>query len=218
MSDRVRTGEILAAIGAVGLSVLLAFGAWFSYDVVSDGARYSITGAVGARHLGWFAVFLTALAAIAGVLFLVHVFAAKTTDRPVLQAPVAFFAALVALLVNLVRMLVFPPEVTIDFGSNAARVGAGRATLPTEIATRGWLGLLAVLLLVVGTWIAMSDERKNTAAAHARTEALLGPIPVRPAPPVTTAPAPAADAAHDAVVDDASPPAPQDASSTGESA
>lgn len=215
MSDRVRTGELLAAIGAVGLSVLLAFGAWFSYEVVTPSGRFAITGAVGARHLGWFALLVTALAAIAGVLFLVRVLTSETTERPMLQAPVAYAAALFALIVDLVRMLIFTPDVT---------VGGGRmlpeTALPADIALGGWLGLAALLLLVVGTWTAMSDERKNTAASKARTEALLGGIPVRPAPPAGGTPESDADTvAQDEVPDIASEPASDDdAPSTGDPA
>lgn len=214
MSDRVRTGELLAAIGAVGLSVLLAFGAWFSYEVVTPSGRFAITGAVGARHLGWFALLFTIFAAVAGVIYLVRVLTSETTERPMLQAPVAYALALFALIVDLVRMLIFTPEVSVR-GGDLVR----RASFETDIALGGWLGLASLLLLVVGTWTAMSDERKNTEAAKARTAALLGSIPVRPAPPAGGTPESDADTvAQDEVPDVASEPASDDAPSTGDPA
>ncbi len=186
MSDRFRTGELLAAIGAVALTVLLVFGIWFSYDVALPDGQSMLSGSVGARHLGWFAVLFTGLAAIAGLLFLVRVVASDTTDRAVLQAPVAFAAALFALIVDLVRVFVFPPDVTIEVGRLAPSLGVPSLRLGTDLAGGGLLGLLALLFIVVGTWIAMSDERKNTPAARRQTEALLAQSPVRPAPPVGT--------------------------------
>jgi hypothetical protein len=139
----------------------------------------------------------------------------------VLQAPIAFFSALVASLVVVPRVVFFSPEVTVEFGDRARELGVPSASLPTDVAIGGWLGLLALILLVVGSWISTADERKNTAAAHARTEALLGAIPVRPAPPVGTNPTPETEAdavAQDEVPDVASEPATDDAPSTGESA
>ncbi|MBO9533464.1 MAG: hypothetical protein J7513_10865 [Solirubrobacteraceae bacterium] len=184
MSDRFRIGELLAAIGAVALTVLLLFGAWFSYDVALPDGQNAVSGAVGARHLGWFAVLVTGLAAIAGLVFLFRVVTSETPDRPVLQAPVAYFAALFALIVDLVRVFIFPPgEITIRIGDLAPNLGVPDLRLDTDLAGGGILGLVALLLLVVGTWLAMSDERKGSPAAIAQTEALLSQSPVRPAPP-----------------------------------
>ncbi len=72
---------------------------------------------------------------------------------------------------------------------------------------------------MIGTWTAMADERKNTTAAKARTDALLGSIPVRPAPPAGGTPeTDAGTVAQDEVPDVASEPASDDAPSTGETA
>jgi hypothetical protein len=211
MSDRVRTGELLAAIGAVGLAVLLAFGAWFSYGVVMPGGTESLSGSVGARHLGWFALAITAAAAIAGLILLTRVITSESPDRVMLQGPVAFVLALFALLVDFVRMLLFSPQLTIRpfvAPPNTLPLGSNvEVRVPSEIALGGWLGLLALVLLVVGTWISLSDERKDTAAARARTEALLAQVPVRPAPPATGAPESDADVVAENELPDASEPA-----------
>lgn len=216
MSDRVRTGEILAGIGAVGLAVLLCFGAWFSYDVVLPGGQYTLSGAVGAKHLGWFALLVTILAAVAGLLALVRILTATTTERVMLQMPVAFTAAFFALIVDAVRMLIFTPGLTIaPQGQLAQNVGTQPIPLDLKVAGGGWLGLLALLLLAAGTWIAMADERRDSPAAKARTEGLLAAVPVRPAPPAVGTPVTAADApAADALGDPSEPSTP----STGESA
>lgn len=190
MSDRVRTGEILAAIGAVGLAVLLAFGVWFKYGVTLPDGRFALTGGVGASHLGWFALAVTIFAAIAGLLALVRILTAPTTERIMLQLPVAYATALFALVVDLVRMLIFTPDVTITIADPAIaqRVGVRAIETSGSVAGGGWLGLAALFLLVIGTWIAMADDRTDAAGTRARTEAILAATPPRPAPPADGAP------------------------------
>ncbi|MFT4034794.1 MAG: hypothetical protein QM679_04365 [Patulibacter sp.] len=189
MSDRFRLGELLATIGTIGLVILLAFGAWLSYEQVLPGGEFAATGAVGVRHIGWFALIAVALAAIAGLIFIVRVLTAATTERPMLQAPVAYASALFALLVCAVRLLIFTPDITVKTGRLARDLGVSALSVDAQVSLGGWLGLGALLLLVAGTWIAMSDERKDSPAAKARTAALLATVPVRPAPPAGGGPA-----------------------------
>ncbi|MEH3054512.1 MAG: hypothetical protein PGN13_10990 [Patulibacter minatonensis] len=224
MSDRVRIGELLAAIGAVGLSVLLAFGAWFQYDVVAPTTQdpVALSAGVTSKALGWFALLVVLIAAVAGLVALVRTLTAETSERPMLQYPVSYATALFALIVAAVRMILFTPDTKIDLSdvnlpdTKIVFLDA-QAIAPTEIALGGWLALLALLLIVIGSWIALGDERKDTAAAKARTAALLDPIPVRPAPPAVAAAAPASDAT---VVADDQLPDPSDSTtpSTGDSA
>lgn len=210
-----RTGELLAAIGAIGLALLLAVGSWFSYSVAITGTD-AVTGAVGARHLGWFAVLFTFLAAIAGLLFLLRVLTAPTTERIMLQAPIAFIAAVFALLVDAVRMFVFPPEIEASGGVLAKAI-----EVSADVSAGGFLGLGCLLLIAAGSWVAMADERKGTAAAKVQTQLLLEDIPVRPAPPAGGTPETDADAiAQDAVPDVSSDPStePSDAPTHGDPA
>lgn len=206
MSDRVRIGELLAAFGAVALAVLLIFGSWFSYDFAVPEIGQAVSGAVGSSHLGWFALLFTALAAIAGLLFLLRVLTSDAPDRPVLQAPIAYAAALFALIIDLVRVFVFPPSVTLQVGELLPSLGIPELTVDADLSGGGILGLLALLLLVVGTWISMADERKNTSAARAQTEALLAQSPPRPAPPAGPTPDSDTDVVAQDQLGDASEP------------
>lgn len=180
MHDRFGIGEVLAGVGAVGLTLLLAFGDWFEVTTtVRFPTAVSRTAGFGASELGWFAFGVTILAAVAGLIFLLRVVTAPTTERVMLQGPVAWTAAVFALLVVLVRMLLFMP----DFDGTVKLGSVDIVTIDTGVALGGWLGLLALLLLVIGTWLSFSDTRDNTPAAIAQTEALLAEAPVRPAPP-----------------------------------
>lgn len=187
MSDRVRLGELLAGIGAVGLTVLLLLADWLSFDakVLGAGVQGTLPAiGAGARDLGWFAFLVTVLAAIAGVLYLVRVLTAHTTERVMLQAPVAFAAAKFAFVVDAVRLLIFTPGDTLSPGA-----GLPQVQVEGSVALGGWLGLAALLLLAVGAWISMEDERTQAAGSKAQTEALLADVEPRviPADPSTGA-------------------------------
>lgn len=212
MGDRIRLGELLAAIGAIGLAILLGFGAWYSYDsqnlvvpanaeTFRPTAEYAISGAVGAAHLGWFALLIVALAAVAGIIFFSRVITlGASPERAVLQAPIAFVASVIAFWVLLVRLVFGRPEVTLD-GGQANIVGVDQLPIPTDVALGGWLGLVSVALLAIGTWISMHDDRATSAGAKARTEALLADVPVRSVAHVPGQ----ADPEASVVADDAAP-------------
>ncbi len=223
MGDRVRVGELLAAIGTIGLGLLLAFGAWFEFDSSKLGpdrnaakefpamAEYAVTGAVGSSALGWFVQLIAAAAVVAGLVYLFRVLTSRTTERPLLQAPVAYALGALAVIVLALRLWLGDPEYTLS----AAELGfdlqsMGEFTLPTDVALGGWLGLLSAFLIVVGTWIAMSDERTQSKGARARTATLLADMTVRPAPAVFAGSHPGTDAGASA--DDALPTDPPDGS------
>src|ERR1700712_2517337 len=122
MSDRFRVGELLAAVGAVALTLLLFFGHWvggtLSLDTPglvyggSPGANAQVlrssvhvSGSVG--HLGWFVVLVLAAAATSGLVFLFRVATAKNTERPMLQGPIVFSFALLALIILGLERLLF---------------------------------------------------------------------------------------------------------------
>lgn len=208
MGDRVRVGEVLAAIGAIGLAFLLAFGAWYDYEsqpVRAGGDLYVLSGAVGSRYLGWFALLTAAASAASGLVFLARVITSRTTERPMLQAPVAYAFSAFALLVVGLRLILGDPKVTLQASSLASDLrDSGLESLPleTSVALGGWLGLAAIWLIVVGLWIAMSDDRVHAKGPKARTAALLSTVTTRPAPPAGNG-GPDADAS--VVADDALP-------------
>jgi hypothetical protein len=149
--SRLRAGEWTAAAGAAALAVTL-FLPWFAVELpapAESNGILSLVGVVGDLEesgwdsLGWF-VLVLALAAIGCAAWLAI---ANATGRPVAQAvaasvltPTAGTLAFVALAL---RALVFQPG-------------------PNEIVVLrygAWLGLLAALVLAVGGWWALKDER-----------------------------------------------------------
>jgi hypothetical protein len=145
---RLRAGELIAAAGAVVLLVSL-FADWFG------------GGESGWSSLGWvtLAVAVAAMAAAGWLVF------ATATVRPVTQIVAADVLAAVvgpiALVVLAVRTAIAQP------GANAV----------TSVEPAAYIGLAGALLLAVGAWWSLRDERTD-----APESAYVPPAP-RPAPP-----------------------------------
>jgi threonine/homoserine/homoserine lactone efflux protein len=172
--SRLRAGEWTALAGAVALLVAL-FLPWFDVEIPEPQGQgfvlnivhtYS-TGSWGSGWdaLGWLAIAI-ALAAVGCAAWLAF---ANATGRPVAQSVAASVltatAGTLAFVVLALRALVFQP------GPNAfvvLRYGA-------------WLGLLAALILAVGGWWAIKDERTD-----APESAYTPPEPRPPPPPRLT--------------------------------
>lgn len=186
MQDRIRIGELLAGVGAIGLTLLLIFGQWFAVEATTRGpvAGATFLETAGSDRMGWLLLILMAAAALAGLIFLFRVLTARTTARVMAQGPVAFAVGSLALLVGLIRLLVFSPELPSLI---QAAETLGVLEIDTGLTTAGYLGLLCLALIPIGSWIAIADERDDTPAARAQTQALLADVPVRPAPPHTDA-------------------------------
>jgi hypothetical protein len=164
--SRLRAGEWTAAAGAAGLLVAL-FLPWFGIEFPGAAGNLVDTGLVeesgtsGWSTLGWVTIALV-LAAIGCAAWLA---AATAVARPVAQQVAAGVltatAGTLALFALALRTLLFQP------GPNefvAMRYGA-------------WLGLLAALVLAVGGWLAIKDERTDA------PESAYAPPEPRPAPP-----------------------------------
>lgn len=182
MGDRVRIGELLAGVGAIGLALLLGLADWFYAKGSISVFSYSVTA--GAGRLGWFAWLLVLASAVAGLILIVRVLTAPTTERPMLQAAIVYAISLFTLIVVVIRVLLFLP----DISTAQARAQLIGIDLDVGLTTAGWLGILALTLLMVGSWITLNDERDKSAAARARAAALLAEMTVRPAPPATGTP------------------------------
>ena len=168
---RLRAGEWTAAFGGAALLVTL-FLPWFDVELPAPASANLITavlveggGTSGWDTLGWFVLAL-ALAAVGCAAWLL---VANATARPVAQAVAASVLtptiATFAFVALALRVLLFQP------GPNdivVLRYGA-------------WLGLLAALILAIGGWLAIKDER--TAAPES---AYTPPAP-RPPPPARAA-------------------------------
>jgi cytochrome bd-type quinol oxidase subunit 2 len=187
--SRLRQGERLALAGAIALAVLLGLN-WFflSTPEAVIGQHES-----GIRSLGWFAVFL--LLVVIG-LALANAFFTTTqraTAMPIVLSVLTFAIGVLALLVVLLRLLVWQPHLGVD---------AGRADVDIELW--GYLGLLATAAIAAGGWISILDERTDSAEAKDQTDEALrarGDNPRKP-PPVTAAPR---SGPADALADPANP-------------
>lgn len=201
MGDRVRLGEVLVAAGSIVLAVLLVIGAWFEVaeatvkNTRGNAAAFVAAGTTGATELGWFALLLAGAGAASALWYIVRVLTAKTTERPMLQAPIAYAWGALAFIALFVRLVIAVPDYEFELAGETLAV-------PMTVTSGGWIGLAAGWMIVVGLWIAMSDDRVAAKGPKARTAALLASITTRPAPPATGG-APSPDAS--VVADDALP-------------
>ena len=152
---RIRLGEALTAIGAIGLFVLL-FADWFEGGGVSRS---------GWSSLGWgLVVLLVAVMALAAVMVVSTVARAKPAII-VGSAVTTAVVAIVTLLIALLRVLVTQPDLDLGLGNGAV-----------TIQTAGYLGILALALIAAGAWITLADERTDA------PESAYTPPPARPVP------------------------------------
>jgi hypothetical protein len=187
MLGRVRSGERLAVAGAIALALLLCLD-WFflSTPDARVGAHES-----GWRSLGW-PIALLLLADIGAGLAMVFTTATQRAQAwPIVLAAFTLVLGILGTLAIAVR-LIAQPGLGVDAGN-----------VDVEIEPAAWLGLLSALALTAGAWIAMLDERTDTAEAIEQTEDVLR---VRGAPrPAPAAVNPAGPGRPDALAD---PPQP----------
>lgn len=171
---RLRGGERWALVAAVALLVLLSL-RWY------DGHDARDPGLAGLSTRGWTAlgtpvVVLLALA-IAGVLVLaVTTVVGRSPALPVGIAVLTWLVGAVAACVLLIQVLVVPD------------LGAGLAASQVTLLWPGYAGLAAAILLPVGAFRAMRDERTDA------PESAYTPPPPRPVPEDPGAGRPAAGA------------------------
>jgi hypothetical protein len=178
--SRLRAGEWIAAVGGAGLLATL-FLPWFDVQPTQKESVQEQFGGGGVLNLlntyavdswgsGWDALgwvlIVVALAAVACAAWLAL---ANALRRPVAQVVAASVLAAtigtLAFLALALRALVFQPgpnDITV------LRYGA-------------WLGLLASLVLAVGGWLAIKDERVDA------PESAYTPPEPRPPPPARAA-------------------------------
>jgi cation transport ATPase len=147
--SRVRAGEWIAGAGALALLVTL-FLPWF------DPA-----GESGWESLGWVTLALAISAIGCGGWLILATAAARPIAQQVAAGVLTATAGTLAFVFLALRTLVFQP------GPNDA----------AELRYGAWLGLLAVLVVAVGGWWSIKDERTD-----APESAYTPPAP-RPAPP-----------------------------------
>ena len=156
---RVRLGEWLAGLSGLAL-VLLTFAPWYGSAERGPELLPLQTGGLSAWEA--FAVLdvLLVLLGLAGLAVLALAASRRPPALPVAATVVTAALSIVMALLVLYRLLDQP-------GNNDFVTNRGSA----------YLGLLAVLLLATGTWLAMGDERTDAEPAPA--------VPAQPAPPAT---------------------------------
>jgi hypothetical protein len=163
---RLRAGEWTAACGAALLLVAL-FLEWFSLLAIEFGDTGVVARDVesGWSGLGW----LTLVFAVAAIAVGAWMAFAVVTGRPVAQMVTASVltatVGTLAFIAIALRVLIFQP------GPNDI----------TELRYGAWLGLLAALVLAIGGWWAIKDERTDA------PESAYTPPEPRPPPPARAA-------------------------------
>jgi hypothetical protein len=155
---RWRTGEWLAAGGAVALVVVL-FLDWFEAEAPAHPAS-------GWSSLGWPLVAWLVLTVLMVAWLLWATAAVAPVSQIMVAAVLSVVAALVALVVTIVRVTLAQPG-----------LGEGVADDEVGVMPPGYIGLLAVAAILAGAWRAMADERTTA------PESAYAPPPARPAPP-----------------------------------
>jgi hypothetical protein len=165
---RVRRGELLALLGAVGLLVLL-FLPWFGL-ASSDGRPSSYSAVEGMLHrsgwgaMGWFMDLLLALVILGGVAVAVTAAVRRSPTLPVGVAIVTWTAGALTFFI-LLFVLIEQPGLGFSLPNDAVD-----QLLPA------YLGLACAFLVPLGAWIALNDDRVDAA------ESAYTPPPARPIP------------------------------------
>jgi hypothetical protein len=175
--NRLRAGEWVAAAGAVGLFIVLFFD-WFAVSIEhpppdpASGVLALLDGIVtgslsGWANLGWFMDVLLCVAIVGG-LSLSYMTAKRTSPAwPVGAAVLTVgLGALIALALAL-RLLDLGGDTDLRFDDK----------LVTSVQLPAYLGLLFMVLIPLGGFLSLKDERTDSPEARAYTP----PAP-RPAP------------------------------------
>jgi hypothetical protein len=168
---RLRSGEILAGVGAIVLFLTL-FLDWFEPEIKPRITETSGRVVGPEQHVsGWTSLGWVMIVVLLAVIVLAMWLAASTLFAAAVSQPVAAGVLLsavgsLALGALVVRVAVVQPDLGIG--------------LPDELVAVRWpayLGIAALAVVVAGGWISMGDERTDA------PESATIPPPARPAPP-----------------------------------
>ena len=172
--SRLRSGETIAALGAVALAVLLAFD-WFFLS--TPDARVGQHES-GIRALGWFATIWLLFAILSALALAFFTMANRAPGVPVMLGVLTTCLGIFATIAIAVRLVAQP----------GLGVEAGNADVEVELSA--YFGLVAAMTIVFGAWRTMADERAHTKESREQTEDVLRVRGApRPAPPRTIDPA-----------------------------
>jgi hypothetical protein len=150
--SRMRAGEWVAAVGAIGLLILMFFD-WFALDlspVAPDGAELFDVAASGWSSLGWFMDFLVCVLIFGGLALSYMTVKRASPAWPVGAAVLTWIVGSLIFLILIVRVTIAQPSVD-------------------ELVSVQWaayLGLLCAALIPAGGFLSIRDERTDSAEAR----------------------------------------------------
>ncbi|MCW3048641.1 MAG: hypothetical protein JWO74_2925 [Solirubrobacterales bacterium] len=170
-AGRLRLGEVLTGVGALGLLVSL-FLNWFGLNAGAfPGPFAKVVAAAltkdGWSSLGWLMVLILVVAILLAGWLVVAALRSDSVAQAVGAALLTASFGTLAFVVLVVRVATQP-----DLG-----IGASNAVVDVEAGA--YLGLLFCALLAIGGWIALADERTDA------PESRVTPPEARPVPPLT---------------------------------
>jgi hypothetical protein len=154
---RFRSGEAIALAGAIALAFLLALD-WFFLSTADArvGAHES-----GIRALGWFADLVLVFAILLALALAFTTLTHRAPGVPVMLAVLTTLFGVLGVIAIAVRLVAQP----------GLGVEAGNADV--EIEPAALFGLLATLVIAVGGWRTMADERTDARESLEQTEDVL---------------------------------------------
>ncbi len=171
--NRLRSGELVALIGAIGLLVVM-FTDWYDGPGVAVFDRSAPEGGVqivrdGVHTMGWSAVgwFAAGITAITIIVALFWLFATTTQDSTAL--PVS--GDIVTILLGILTSIALLSRLVLQPG-----LGIGLGNADVDLRLTAYLGPLLAIVLTAGAWRALADER--TEAPYSQP----GDIELRPIP------------------------------------
>jgi hypothetical protein len=170
-AGRVRVGEVLTGLGALGLLMSL-FLDWFSLDPGAFRGAFgkavaAATAKDGWSSLGWLMILILVIAILLAGWLVVSALRSESVSQAVAAAVLTASFGTLAFLVLAVRVATQP-----DLG-----IGAPNAAV--EIRAGAYLGLLFCALLAIGGWVTLADERTDA------PESRVTPPDAQPVPPLT---------------------------------
>ena len=178
--SRIRTGERLALAGGIALPMLLCFN-WFFLH--TPDARLG-AHQTGWRSIGWFVTFLLLASTLAALSMVFTTATQRAQAWPIVLTVFTFVLGTLGTLAVAIRFVAQPG------------LGVDASDGQVDLELSAWLGLLSIAAIALGGWLAMLDERTDTAEAREQTEEVLrvrGAVrPPAPREPAAEAAAPEA--------------------------
>lgn len=191
--QRLRRGEAVVVLGLIGLLGSL-FLEWFRsgaysgrtgerLEVITAGSASPTDVIIGSQNgwgtLGhpWIELLVLVVVAVLVVLVVaLRTGTGRSTYAAVVSLAVATAVTGLVLLLTALRALALRPGVDVE-------TPAGAVTIHPSPAIGAWIGLAGLLVVLVGLWLAMADDRTDAEESDVPPPPTRRVPPPRPAPP-----------------------------------